>query len=875
MSTGGHLKNVKVKDWPPNKVQWVFAAKWQGKMPHHKSDLWSHPIVLDGARVARFWKLVIYNNYGAKTTSLLNIRFYGLENYFKKSYNEDDHKAPTTLQKSEAKSVSELKRIFASMDKDNRGSVDFMEFQAYMSLHTAHFAALLACESGSLTFNEIQKLAPAAVLGFQAGDASATATQEASSSGVSQSDQRNWDQWDETSGRNDGRNGHLGGIRYDRCVHCHAGPEEHVLLDHDARKQTGMHFFQWLLFKSENGFCRPHKAYMTQDQQKEYLHSREPKMETGPHPSDPSQPDWSPRYCPLSSNKVAWSLCRAAAVDLAHIGRDIRFPHGFLPVPFPTEEQALDAKKDTTKNPELVFVDEEVWKHVDCLIPAIVWSAMDCPEITLDDMNWTPKPVLTGRDVALFCRPKNAHMDIIMKFITDHHAKFGSLINYHVIYVPGRYIDEDQADYFDDLWSRNPAYHNIQHHDFEHGLCPVSKDVMSMTQPNLLREVSLENMSPLDWVANSVVALEKLLGEGETLYAKGDLSEATVNRILEQRERKRVGGKALSKVEQIILIDSSLDHYVSSFMTQRSYQGVVEEIVPGELDPRDEMTEYAKIDPGKNPDEPEGGWPEDDPFIFQLDSRDNVFEELKVLTVSQARNHAMERIIETQEFREYVTSGDNPKIPDWFIKRYPTETKLFGNKGFNAAKNAIARVPAVSALIKQLLEPSQHRHEQYLAHYRLLSWVVDTHRGQEYKFSTDCKLAELFTSQEPQEVRIQDGSDHKMVLVYILTGTEMMKIEDQIALGTFAGDSQLVLNYILDMGILKEGLEKVISLLCLFSATSHGWTEDEILKAEEALSTNFGFNAATGLLRCTCPCTLDRCIIFLSIFFANVGRFSE
>ena len=362
-------------------------------------------------------------------------------------------------------------------------------------------------------------MAPSALAGFDSEIASEPVAAKGGDGGASIEDYSANQALDAASRE---RDGHSGGVRYDKCKWCSLGPEHHHLRPEDRHEEVGKPFWQWLELKGQKGFCKIGQAVMSDVERAEYQkHHDKSQMQyitpemlraTGLEKQwnkDPRNRDfpWSPLYTPKSEDTVAWAIVKAATTGLLTLGqthfrqgeRYGRDDEGLLPVPKPNDHQKAIRGSGRKPNPHLVFVDKEIWQHMDSLIPEIVWQQM-VPnpdyETTLNDEPWIPASRASGRDVIFFCRPKNEHMEKVMCFIVEHAAQHSEK-EYHIVYVPGRptldHIAGGLPRGYAWLWSKTgETNERIHHYDYDHGLCPIATDLLSMNQPNLLREVSLD-----------------------------------------------------------------------------------------------------------------------------------------------------------------------------------------------------------------------------------------------------------------------------------------------------------------------------------------------------------------------------------------------
>ena len=212
------------------------------------------------------------------------------------------------------------------------------------------------------------------------------------------------------------------------------------------------------------------------------------------------------------------------------------------------------------------------------LMHGVVWEGMRAPEVILaNEAPWEQAPQLTGKNLVIFCRPNKEHMERVMRCITEHVSRWGNFYYYDILYVPGRlWMSQGEGSamnywqLLESLWTNSPAYDRISHFDFNHGFAPIAHDLCSMELPSLLRDASLDSVDHLDWVASSLVQLEKDLGRAQNIMAKGDLSCVTADKIEKERETERVVGRRLSRIKSIVLLDLGVDDYISALMMPRS-----------------------------------------------------------------------------------------------------------------------------------------------------------------------------------------------------------------------------------------------------------------------------------------------------------------
>lgn len=69
------------------------------------------------------------------------------------------------------------------------------------------------------------------------------------------------------------------------------------------------------------------------------------------------------------------------------------------------------------------------------------------------------------------------------------------------------------------------------------------------------------------------------MGVAKRILAKGDLSALVASQVDAKRSESRIGGHTLSNIRQLVMIDFSVDNFVSGLMSQKSYIGSIEQII--------------------------------------------------------------------------------------------------------------------------------------------------------------------------------------------------------------------------------------------------------------------------------------------------------
>jgi len=822
---------------------WALAATWQGKIPFVSptdgGELWCAPIGFDdGPRVARYWKLVIHNNYGHDNTALLATQFYGWESYDHKSSNIDEHSAPTTV-KTSAPQRRKLKGVYDHMDTNRDGGVCFDEFAEYFTTeHPAAGKCIMAEEDGTITMEDVNTML---------GEKDSSVGDNLISPGAGHDP--NW------------KNNHAGQLRFDVCRYCLRSPEDHGDPTEKLKPVKdggckGMSFEEWYARTKEmecpkfDAEGKAINAYIGWD--------RDAKGQ--------------PKYAPMENNAIASIIIDNALFDFMQLGKAAN-NRWWLDPQYPDETQkAAKAERERKGQvgPTFVFADEDVWIHMSRLMHGVVWERMRAPEVILaNEAPWEQAPKLIGKNLVIFCRPNKEHMERVMRCITQHAARWGNFFYYDILYVPGRlWMDKKEGigsnnywQLLEILWTNSPAYDRISHFDFNHGFAPIAHDLCSMELPSLLRDASLDSVDHLDWVASSLVQLEKDLGRAQNILAKGDLSCVTAQRIERERKSERIVGRRLSRIKSIVLLDLGVDDYISALMTPRSYMGQLD--MMGNQNHKGLGRNQEFLEEIAEPDRFKG----DDPSpIFKFDKRDPVYHTLCGLELSDAKDTCTKGLDEIEYIRAWIGVNANPSgrgdMEALNLENKPEQPKIINEEGeeegvwYNKGRQPQWYLRFFKGKVRpdqglQLLNPSQrselvlHLNQRqkcypyFCAHYKLMTKMLkdadDYDNGIKIcaENGSDC-VAEI------AETHIQRGSQ----TIYCLSPNNMLLVEEMIMKGVFARDTDRMLEYILDEGILVQGRHKAAALLCLYSGTSYGFSRAELERVELQFTRYYGFNSS-------------------------------
>lgn len=251
--------------------------------------------------------------------------------------------------------------------------------------------------------------------------------------------------------------------RFDLCMHCHNPPEMHVY--------------------TEEIFG---KSFLEAIEMQKTL-----KCET----------DKPTVYACDHKCKIAQRIRDTAMLDLINLGSPDPVV-GMPDPPYPTLPQIALIKEKRSAgevDPLLVFADENMWEFFHNLIPPFFWKVRRLPEAILGHTRpWEQQPGLAARDLTIFCRPNQEHMEVVMKCIHQHSAERGLQFKYHVVYVPESLASDKTV--YDKVWNNLQARNNIHFHNFPHAFTPLEYDLFNMDLPFLQRDTSIINTEPLHWV---------------------------------------------------------------------------------------------------------------------------------------------------------------------------------------------------------------------------------------------------------------------------------------------------------------------------------------------------------------------------------------
>lgn len=148
--------------------------------------------------------------------------------------------------------------------------------------------------------------------------------------------------------------------------------------------------------------------------------------------------------------------------------------------------------------------------------------------------------------------------------------------------------------------------------------------------------------------------------------------------------------------------------------------------------------------------------------------------------------------------------------------------------------------------VERMIKEAELKIPYYIAHLKLLTELLGKLEKKE-GYSSECQLA-----LNPAHGGVVTLGDHINV------------VENGLVLnGGYESNPKLYIDYILDDLMLKQGMEKVLALLCLCSVTSHGLSSSDYETVREKLAIYYGIRS-TLVLSVLQVCAADAPIASLS-----------
>ncbi|BGP23278.1 Vacuolar protein-sorting-associated protein 33 [Rhodotorula toruloides] len=193
-------------------------------------------------------------------------------------------------------------------------------------------------------------------------------------------------------------------------------------------------------------------------------------------------------------------------------------------------------------------------------------------------MYWLESGALsqTERNVVYLCRPEVRWMRIIAEQIRADTQP--NQHNYHLLVVPRMTALCTKA--LSDLG----VLGSLEIQEFQLGLIPLEKDVLSLEYEDVWRKIELDgDYSAVFDLAKAIMTIQRAFGPIPRLIGKGDSARRLVD-LLKRLRREQPASTPSSAplangtIDSMVVIDRQVD-MVSAMCTQLTYEGLVDEVV--------------------------------------------------------------------------------------------------------------------------------------------------------------------------------------------------------------------------------------------------------------------------------------------------------
>ncbi|GAA6063869.1 hypothetical protein JCM10212_003605 [Sporobolomyces blumeae] len=185
------------------------------------------------------------------------------------------------------------------------------------------------------------------------------------------------------------------------------------------------------------------------------------------------------------------------------------------------------------------------------------------------------------RNVVYLCRPEPQSMRIVADQIKA--TPQGNNHLYHLLVVP-RMTSLCTA-----ILSDLGVLGSIDVQDFQLGLIPLEKDLLSLEYEDVWKRIALDgDVEPIHDMAKALMTLQRAFGPIPRIIGKGDSARKLVD-VLKRLHREQASSSALGStaaavplangsIDSMIVLDRQTD-MVSALCTQLTYEGLVDEMV--------------------------------------------------------------------------------------------------------------------------------------------------------------------------------------------------------------------------------------------------------------------------------------------------------
>ncbi|KAK4050172.1 Vacuolar protein-sorting-associated protein 33 [Microbotryomycetes sp. JL201] len=180
------------------------------------------------------------------------------------------------------------------------------------------------------------------------------------------------------------------------------------------------------------------------------------------------------------------------------------------------------------------------------------------------------------RNIVYLCTPQVKWMHIIADQIKS--APNGAMHNYHLLVTPRMNPLCQEA------LSNAGVLGSIDVQEYQMGLIPIDKDVLSLEQDHTLRSIALDrDFTPVHDMARSIMTIQKAFGAIPRIVGKGDCARRLVNalrRLANEEESPQTPVVPFhdGMIDSMIVLDRTVD-LVTPLCTQLTYEGLIDEVI--------------------------------------------------------------------------------------------------------------------------------------------------------------------------------------------------------------------------------------------------------------------------------------------------------
>ncbi|KAM0788120.1 hypothetical protein ACM66B_001286 [Microbotryomycetes sp. NB124-2] len=180
------------------------------------------------------------------------------------------------------------------------------------------------------------------------------------------------------------------------------------------------------------------------------------------------------------------------------------------------------------------------------------------------------------RNIVYLCTPHVKWMHIIADHIKS--APSGAIHTYHLLVAPRMTPSCREA------LSNAGVLGSVDIQEYQMGLIPIDKDVLSLEHEDTLRKLALDgDFTPVHDMARSIMTMQKAFGTVPRIIGKGDNARRLVETLKRLRNEEDRGHMPVTPfhdgmIDSMIVLDRTVD-LVSPLCTQLTYEGLIDEVI--------------------------------------------------------------------------------------------------------------------------------------------------------------------------------------------------------------------------------------------------------------------------------------------------------